>query len=380
MQVCVKQASGSAAYDEVTGKSRRAAAVAGYPCAPGYQSIAGIGKEQPMRFSQIQAVQSLRRSLLLVLGLAIFVAGLLFGVGAMRAFATHGGSGDIHACVSVQSNKARIMLPGQAPNCRSGEMLVEWPSSAVTADLESRVAALETQLAALDAQVPDCLAEEAGDAVFTGCDVEIRNGLGSTETSNGTGNLIVGYNENSFSFTRTGSHNIVVGKDHGYSSYGGMVVGIQNIISGEFASVSGGVSNEASGNWSSVSGGFFNTASGERSSVSGGGFNTASGERSSVSGGDDNTASGLSSSVSGGDDNTASGERSSVSGGSNNEASGDWSSVSGGRFNKASGAVASVSGGSNNEASGVDASVSGGFNRTAEGPVDWVAGALFQDF
>ena len=90
---------------------------------------------------------------------------------------------------------------------------------------------------------------------FTGCNVQIVNGLDDTETINGAGNLIVGYNEPPGGFQapppdRTGSHNIVAGKSNNYSSYGGLVVGDSNSISGGFAAVSGGHENTASGDHS----------------------------------------------------------------------------------------------------------------------------------
>src|SRR5262249_46125517 len=116
---------------------------------------------------------------------------------------------------------------------------------------------------------------------FRGVNVQIVNGTGSTSTiaPKATGNLIVGYNEDdgtargtctvSFSnsdsfedtcskdggtFTRSlsGSHNVVIGSGHGYSSFGGMVVGQDNLIAGKFAVVSGGAANTASGAYSSV--------------------------------------------------------------------------------------------------------------------------------
>jgi hypothetical protein len=303
----------------------------------------------------------------LVLGL--FAMGVGIGVGAaMVAFmlgalrpgavqASHDASGGVHACVSNYTGQPRFMRPGQAPNCTGAEFLVELGGAGA-------VAALQAQVDALQAQVPDCLAEESGDAVFTGCDVEIRDGMGSTATQNGKGNLIVGYNENSQSYDRTGSHNIVVGKDNGYSSYGGLVAGQLNQITGSFASVSGGSYNTASGKSSSVSGGDANTASGYYSSVSGGYGNEASNDFSSVSGGSYNEASGADSSVSGGQFNEASGADSSVSGGSSNEASNTYSSVSGG---------------SGNVASGLRSSVSGGANRSATGDDDWAAGGQLED-
>jgi hypothetical protein len=205
--------------------------------------------------------------------------------------------------------------------------------------LEQRVTNLESTLAAVTFDAATHV------LTITGANLRIVNGLGGTDTSNGLGNLIVGYNElrSSGTNTRTGSHNIVVGRAHNFSGWGGVVVGVQNEISGAFASVSGGQSNTASEEGASVSGGVGNTASGPFASVSGGFNNTASGANSSVSGGggnlpgEGNTASGNNSSVSGGAGNTASGLNSVVSGGGSNIASGNGSVVSGGEFNEASG-------------------------------------------
>jgi hypothetical protein len=181
--------------------------------------------------------------------------------------------------------------------------------------------------------------------------VQVVDGSGTTDgTVNGLGNLIVGYNENAYAATRTGSHNLVVGPDHEYTSYAGLVGGRANTISGGHASVSGGWGNSASGLYSSISGGYSNIASDQSSSVNGGSGNAATGLYSSVSGGLDNTASGQNSSVSAGSTNTASGLSSSVSGGNLNEATVEGAAVSGGRYNTASGLWATVSGGESKEA------------------------------
>ena len=103
---------------------------------------------------------------------------------------------------------------------------------------------------------------------FTGVNVQIVNGLGATNgfpdappsldpaetTTNGLGNLIVGYNEERALASvhcamvpdsplcqdiRTGSHNIVVGAAHNYSSFGGLAVGMRNTVSAAYSSVSG---------------------------------------------------------------------------------------------------------------------------------------------
>jgi hypothetical protein len=185
---------------------------------------------------------------------------------------------------------------------------------------------------------------------ITGANLRLVNGLRATATTNGLGNLLVGYNEpRQGGNVETGSHNVVVGPGHNFSSFGGLVVGRQNEISGAFAAVSGG---------------FDNTASGASAAVSGGIFNRASGESAAVSGGFDNTASANATSVSGGVGNTASGE---------------GAVVCGGHGNTASGHTAAISGGQANTASGFTSAVSGGRNHTVRGDFDWVAGRLFAD-
>ncbi|TNE47392.1 MAG: hypothetical protein EP343_19650 [Deltaproteobacteria bacterium] len=204
-------------------------------------------------------------------------------------------------------------------------------------------------------------------ATFTGVNVQIVNGMGGTETTNGYGNLVVGYNKGpTGSSLRKGSHNVVVGDEHSYQSYGGLVSGYRNTISGKWANVSGGSRSVASGEFSSVCGGQENKAANKYASVTGGFLNEATGENASVSGGFLNIASETSSSVLGGNNNQASGQDSTVSGGSYNKATHPFSSVSGGLRNLAKGTCSSVSGGSNNEAIGESASVCGGSTNKAQ--------------
>jgi hypothetical protein len=127
------------------------------------------------------------------------------------------------------------------------------------------------------------------EVVITGANLRIVNGLGSTETTNGLGNLIVGYNESLEGRPEvrppTGSHNVVVGSSHNFSSFGGLAVGSGNEISGPYASVSGGLNNTARSFFTSVTGGNLNWARDEFASISGGFNNTASGKFASISGG-----------------------------------------------------------------------------------------------
>jgi len=241
--------------------------------------------------------------------------------------------------------------------------------------LKAEIATLKTAVGQLTTLLQN-VSRSGNDLYFTGVNVHVRNGLNNTETKNGYGNLIVGYNEprNDGADDRSGSHYIVAGTSNNYSSYGGLVAGYWNTASGVYASVSGGSANTASGAAASVSGGYYSSASGNYASVSGGAENTASGNHANVSGGFENTASGPYASVSGGAKNTASGNHASVSGGFYNTASYWYASVSGGAVNTASDYYASVSGGSYNKASGYTASINGGVENVASGGWSSVSG------
>ncbi len=143
----------------------------------------------------------------------------------------------------------------------------------------TQISFLETDVLALDRNkqgVIACLSQKGNEVFFRGCNVNVQSGSGTTDGSlNGLGNLIVGYNENvamppSPKAKRTGSHNFVIGQNHEYTSYGGLVAGLRSTVSGANASVSGGLRNKASEFGASVSGGVNNSASAPRSSVSGG--------------------------------------------------------------------------------------------------------------
>jgi trimeric autotransporter adhesin len=203
--------------------------------------------------------------------------------------------------------------------------------------------------------------------IFTGANLHVRDGSGSTNDSGGAttglGNLVIGYDEAPGSPPagyRSGSHDLVVGPGHTFNSFGGFVAGDTNAIEGPSASVSGGHANAATGLESSVSGGVGNGATDFGSSVSGGHSNAAVAFGASVSGGNNNVASSGTASVSGGGNNQASAADASVSGGEGNTASEAGASISGGILNQATGFEASVSGGSSETASGDNSTVGGG--------------------
>ena len=212
---------------------------------------------------------------------------------------------------------------------------------------------------------------------FSAVNVQIVSGAGSTNAAvNGEGNLVVGYAENASAFPRTGSNDLIVGRDNGWSSYGELVGGSLDRAEGPSAAVLG-QHNIARGPESSVLGGDFNLASRAFSAVAGGCKNVAgtgsaisgscAGNAQAVLGGFENTASGLEATVSGGEVSNASGGAASVSGGQFNSASGGGAAVAGGDENGASGSFSSILGGFGNSATTFDASVSGGESNTASG-------------
>jgi len=267
------------------------------------------------------------------------------------------------------------------------------------ATLQGQLTTAQTNITALQAKLAHVTAVTVNGyptVRFSGVNVQVVNGQGTTATANGTGNLIVGYNENytsnvgrctvgtnpssganvnnpadcttaggSWSTTgfKTGSHYLVLGSENNYSRWGGIIAGFQNFSNYDFASVSGGSLNTASGQFASVSGGRDNTAGGHSASVSGGYTNVARANYASVSGGSLNFAIAESASVSGGTNNSASGLNASITGGSANGASGSYASVHGGYNNAANASYSGVSGGwgcSINTNSGWDVGNAGG--------------------
>lgn len=245
-----------------------------------------------------------------------------------------------------------------------------------------------------------CATQVGNEVYFTGCNVNVRNGTGQTHTKNALGNLIVGYDDDQAPpLDRSGSHNLVVGARHTYSSTGGFVAGSDNTISGQFSTVSGGYHNEAFspgsavtggeenrtvGIYASIAGGFRNRTNAGSAFVAGGKENWAHATFGTINGGACNTvggasphsciAAGTAPVVTGGFGNLAEGEQSVVVGGRYNHAFGAFSSVGGGNGNLAAGTDSSVSGGRLNRATGSQSTVGGGYDVTSSGQDDWDAG------
>ena len=217
--------------------------------------------------------------------------------------------------------------------------------------LQAQVAALQAQVNSLQAQLAGVQSNHAlllgpfvnvdpnpeigvigPNIIFSGANIHIVSGSGTTNDLTGLGNLIIGYDEDPVLVPssvalalplapddRGGSHNLVIGRWNRFRQYtfGGIVAGEVNTISGEACSITGGVWNEVLGYYGSVSGGYRNRAWERASSVSGGELNIALAPYATVSGGDNNVARGTASSILGGMSNSTDGSFAVTLGGRN---------------------------------------------------------------
>ena len=223
---------------------------------------------------------------------ALFIAlGGLAGGGVAQAAS----SSPIHACVGTHG---ALRVIGAKAHCRTGEHAISLATGAAIGALKARVGGLEHRVATLEGKLAG-VTRSGGTLRFTGMNVQVVSGAGATDaTPNGLGNVIIGYDASPG--TQSGSHNLILGFAQTFTSYGGILAGRDNTISGPYASVTGGIDNTASGLYASVTGGGGNTASGQEASVTGGTGNTASGGDASVTGGQSNQAHGFADAILGG--------------------------------------------------------------------------------
>jgi len=166
----------------------------------------------------------------------------------------------------------------QAPAPAAAHVAVPAPRPGVVfapnaeAGANERIAYLEAEVKRLSELLKDVSRSNEA-IVFNNMNIQVVNGSGSTESANGKGNIIVGYNAGGGS--KAGSHNVIVGTKNSYSSYGGIIAGNGNTASGKFSSVLGGFSNTATGDQAVVVGGEKNNATGNFAVIVGGAQRTA---------------------------------------------------------------------------------------------------------
>jgi hypothetical protein len=100
---------------------------------------------------------------------------------------------------------------------------------ALVDSLTSRVAALEAKLAHVSVA--------GNDITISGANLYVNDGSGGTDgPTNGLGNVVIGYNEpRGAGDDRSGSHNLVIGSRHNFSSHGGLVAGRDADVSTPFS-------------------------------------------------------------------------------------------------------------------------------------------------
>lgn len=201
----------------------------------------------------------------------------------------------------ANSNKSR--LDGVEPTVASHTSSIN--------SLNGRAQSLETKTSSMTNSA------DGKQVYFTGVNLHVRSGSGSTTgVVNGTGNLILGYDEaRTVDSQKTGSHNLVLGRRNNYTSYAGIVGGNDNSITGTYSVAITGDNGTASGPYSAIISGTGGLASNTSSAILTGHQNKSTGLRSSVAGGWYNDAQGSWSSILGGDYNVAVAADSSIGGG-----------------------------------------------------------------
>ncbi len=189
--------------------------------------------------------------------------------GALAAAALSSASAQAAERICVPTAASRPTLtPDAAGNCLAGYRTATVITNSEYSSLNQRLAALERLLAGASRTT-----NVGGQDTLTlsGMNLQVTNGAGATSTSNGKGNVVVGYNENG---SVTGSHNVVAGTGNSASSFGSVVGGVSNRASGAY-SASFGWKNTAAGPYSFVGGGLNNLAESGGASVGGGCGNVA---------------------------------------------------------------------------------------------------------
>jgi hypothetical protein len=233
--------------------------------------------------------------------------------------------------------------------------------SALAASQGVQLAEVRKSNATLQARLSCVTSSTPTDFIFTGCNVHILNGAGSTSTMNSLGNLIIGYNKNEVS-TRSGSHNIIVGDLHEYTSYGGVVTGTENTISSPNATIMSSVDSSTTGTGGAAIIGADRGMTQGNAILLGGSQNFASANAhfGVAIGGTQNQVLGSDAVVMAGTLNVANGTSSIACGGSENSTSGNGSITCGGTGNKSTGSAAVALGGHHVSASGDSSVITGG--------------------
>ncbi|MCW7755139.1 hypothetical protein OOT00_14215 [Desulfobotulus sp. H1] len=147
--------------------------------------------------------------------------------------------------------------------------------------LHQRIATLEAQVAHLT-RLLEGVQRTGSNLQLEGINLILVNGEGKTASTNGTGNLVIGYSKLQ---NVTGSHNMLVGDNHSCSGYGSLISGSGHKVTGVYGAAVSGKDNTVSGQAALAIGGEENRADGDFSATVGGRKNRAGGKNAIISGG-----------------------------------------------------------------------------------------------
>ncbi|MEM1008243.1 MAG: hypothetical protein AAGJ35_04505, partial [Myxococcota bacterium] len=214
--------------------------------------------------------------------------------------------------------------------------------------------------------------------------LHVVNGTGNTTANNRFGNVLIGYNRNAAS--TTGSHNLLIGDQNSYSSYGGLALGSSNRLIGPYSMA---VGNRNTASIYAIATGANNAAIVPYATSIGGSNNTSNVTYGSIFGGYENRVEfNPHATVVGGRRNFARGRYSAIVGGFNNIASryryttstsknvAEYNVVVGGVQNNAESSHAIVVGGYRNLARDFYANILGGFENHVDNDFGSVVGGI----
>lgn len=161
---------------------------------------------------------------------------------------------ELHDLILAQQEQINLLLTALTPEQLSA-------LSTEFSQISTRLDQLETSVNGrnvIDDLVP-FLSVSGNDVFLTNANLNIQNGVGATDTVNGAGNLVLGYNAlKATDNDRIGSHNLIIGDLHAYSSYAGFVAGEENSILAPYATIAGGQQNFVRSNYAAILGGYHN--------------------------------------------------------------------------------------------------------------------------
>ncbi|MDP6518368.1 MAG: FG-GAP-like repeat-containing protein [Planctomycetota bacterium] len=134
-------------------------------------------------------------------------------------------------------------------------------SEDVVGGLTDTVGVMLTSLTSLE-YLTSPLAYDGTILALHGANFQITDGTSGASSPNGLGNLILGHNRDLSGYLQSGSHNLVIGDDHSFRGFAGLVSGTSNRLLADNTAILGGRQNEVYTDLTTIVGGSNGTVSG----------------------------------------------------------------------------------------------------------------------